>query len=213
MKSKIIHQYFPGLAVTQTEQFEKLLPLYKEWNEKINVISRKDMDNFYERHVLHSLSIAKSISFQPGTKVLDFGTGGGFPGIPLAIYFPEVQFHLVDSIGKKITVVNEVVKALGLKNVIAEKQRVEELKLKYDFITCRAVTELPTIIKWTKNLLNNKSAVTTEPNTLTNGWLLLKGGDVDSEISKAKIAAEKIPLSGFYTEDFFKEKYLIYIKK
>lgn len=213
MKSKIIHQYFPGLTVAQTEQFEKLLPLYKEWNEKINVISRKDMDNFYERHVLHSLSIAKFASFPSETKVLDFGTGGGFPGIPLAIYFPEVTFHLVDSIGKKITVVKEIVKELGLKNVTAEKQRVEEVKSKYDFITCRAVTELSTIIKWTRNLLKDTPALATEANKLKNGWLLLKGGDIDSEINKAKVIAEKFPLSGFYTEEFFKEKYLIYIKK
>lgn len=213
MKSKIIHQYFPELAVTQIERFAKLLPLYKEWNEKINVISRKDMDNFYERHVLHSLSIAKFALFPSGTKVLDFGTGGGFPGIPLAIYFPEVQFHLVDSIGKKITVVNEIVKELGLRNITAEKQRVEALKTKYDFITCRAVTELSAIIKWTRNLLKNKSASATEANMLKNGWLLLKGGDIDSEINKAKVIAEKFPLSEFYTEEFFKEKYLIYIKK
>jgi 16S rRNA (guanine527-N7)-methyltransferase len=165
------------------------------------------MDNFYERHVLHSLSIAKFISFQPGTKVLDFGTGGGFPGIPLAIIFPETQFHLVDSIGKKITVVNEVVNGLGLKNVIAEKHRVEELKSKYDFITCRAVTELSTIINWTKYLFANQFI-----NKIPNGWLLLKGGDVNVEIKSAKVKAETIPLSDFYTEDFFREKYLLYIQ-
>jgi len=207
MGIEIIRNYFPNLSQLQIQQFEKLLPLYAEWNEKINVISRKDMDNFYERHVLHSLSIAKFISLQPDTKVLDFGTGGGFPGIPLAILFPEVKFHLVDSIGKKIKVVNEVLNSLGLKNVVAEKCRVEELKSKYDFITCRAVTELSTIIHWTKYLFANQFK-----NKIANGWLLLKGGDVNAEIKAAKVKAEIVSLSDFYKEEFFLEKYLLYIR-
>lgn len=208
MGVELIRSYFPNLTEIQEEQFNKLLPLYKEWNEKINVISRKDMDNFYERHVLHSLSIAKFISFKPDTRVLDFGTGGGFPGVPLAILFPQVKFHLVDSIGKKITVVNEVIKALGLKNVVAEKQRVEELNNRYDFVTCRAVTELPTIIKWTKHLFNTQSH-----NEKPNGWLLMKGGDVDAEIKTAKVKAEKVVLSNYFSEEFFREKYMLYIQK
>lgn len=217
MGTEIIRSYFPALTVTQIQQIEKLYPLYKEWNEKINVISRKDMDNFYERHVLHSLSVAKYVSFQPGTKVLDFGTGGGFPGIPLAILFPETHFHLVDSIGKKITVVNEVVKSLQLSNITTGKSRVEELKSEYDFITCRAVTELATIIKWTKNLFIKEPKDflhrTSDNQFIKRGWLLLKGGDVDAEIKSARIPTEKIPLSGFFREDFFSEKYLLYIQR
>jgi 16S rRNA (guanine527-N7)-methyltransferase len=205
---ELINRYFPGLSNSQKLQFYSLLQVYTEWNEKINVISRKDMDNFYERHVLHSLAIARFISFKPGTRVLDFGTGGGFPGIPLAILFPEVSFHLVDSIGKKITVVNEVVKALGLQNVVAEKQRVEELKSTYDFITCRGVTELSTIIKWTSPLFTAKWK-----NDKPNGWLLLKGGDIKSELKDAQVETEKILLSDYFKEEFFKEKYLLYIRR
>lgn len=153
---EIIKKYFPNLTVKQVSQFEQLQPLYALWNERINVISRKDFEHFYERHVLHSLSIAKLISFSLQSEILDFGTGGGFPGIPLAILFPDVNFHLVDSIGKKIQVVNEVIKELNLENVFAEKTRVEDLKTEYDFITCRGVAEIPRLLIWTKNLLKRK---------------------------------------------------------
>ena len=174
---EIIKKYFPELTSKQVSQFEQLQPLYALWNERINVISRKDFEHFYERHVLHSLSIAKLISFAPQSEILDFGTGGGFPGIPLAIFFPEVNFHLVDSIGKKIQVVNEVLKELNLENVFAEKARVEEMKTEYDFITCRGVAEIPRLISWTKNLLKRENN-----NSLKNGWLLLKGGDLKEEL-------------------------------
>ena len=152
---KIVLKYFPKLNSAQIELFKKLGPLYAEWNAQINVISRKDFSELYERHILHSLSIAKFIQFNPGTAVLDVGTGGGFPGIPLAIFFPEVQFHLVDSIGKKIKVVNEISNSLGIKNVIAEQIRAEQLNGKYDFVVSRAVTQLPEFVKWVrKNIFN-----------------------------------------------------------
>src|SRR3954464_8776867 len=173
--SNIIEKYF-NLSSQQREQFEKLGPLYAEWNEKINVISRKDVENLYVNHILHSLGIAKVTSFQPGAEVLDVGTGGGFPGIPLAILFPEAKFHLVDSIGKKITVVKEVSAAIGLKNVEAEQIRAEEIKRKYDFIVSRAVTRMKEFYGWVRNKAKPKSV-----NTLDNGILYLKGGDLDEE--------------------------------
>ena len=170
---EIIHKYFKNLTETQITQFSKLQELYEDWNLKINVVSRKDIDELYLRHVLHSLGIAKVMEFKPGAKVLDVGTGGGFPGIPLAILFPETQFHLVDSIGKKIKVVNEVVEGLGLLNVKTTNGRVEEDKDTYDFIVSRAVAEMETFVRWTKGKIAKK-----QNHKLKNGILYLKGGDL-----------------------------------
>ncbi len=205
---ELIQQYFPNITAAQQQQLEQLLPLYAEWNEKINVISRKDVENFYERHVLHSLAIAKVIQFKPATRVLDIGTGGGFPGIPLAIMFPEVQFHLADSIGKKILVVQEVAKALGLKNVKSSHCRVEQLKGDYDFITARAVAPAEELIKWTHSLIIND-----HHNELPNGWLFLKGGDLTEELKSFKNKTTIHYIKEFYKEDFFEEKQVVYIQK
>jgi 16S rRNA (guanine527-N7)-methyltransferase len=205
---ELIQQYFSNITVAQQQQLEQLLPLYAEWNEKINVISRKDVENFYERHVLHSLAIAKVIQFKPATRVLDIGTGGGFPGIPLAIMFPEVQFHLADSIGKKILVVQEVAKALGLKNVKASHCRVEQLKGDYDFITARAVASAEELTKWTHSLIINENH-----NELPNGWLFLKGGDLTEELKPFKNKTTIHYIKEFYKEDFFEEKQVVYIQK
>jgi 16S rRNA (guanine527-N7)-methyltransferase len=183
MLSQLISQYFPDLSAEQTAQFEQLYPLYADWNAKINVISRKDIESLYEHHVLHSLAIAKAITFKPATRILDVGTGGGFPGIPLAIFFPEVEFMLVDSIGKKIKVVNEVATALGLKNVKAEQRRGEELKEQFDFIVSRAVTDFPEFYHWVKYKSAAKSF-----NVLQNGILYLKGGDLSEELKDFKRA-------------------------
>ena len=210
---QLLKKYFPELSEKQKEQFALLEISYAEWNEKINVISRKDFENFYLHHVLHSLSIAKVISFQTGTRVLDFGTGGGFPGIPLAIFFPEVQFHLVDSIGKKITVVKNIAESLHLKNVKAEHARVEELKLKYDFITCRGVSNIPQLIAWTKHLLALKPTNKNFPaNTFENGWLFLKGGDLSDEMKNISQEHKLFPISDFFEEEYFKEKFLVYLR-
>lgn len=205
---ELIQQYFSNITVAQQQQLEQLLPLYAEWNEKINVISRKDVENFYERHVLHSMAIAKVIQFKPATRVLDIGTGGGFPGIPLAIMFPEVQFHLADSIGKKILVVQEVAKALGLKNVKASHCRVEQLKGDYDFITARAVAPAEELTKWTHSLIINENH-----NELPNGWLFLKGGDLTEELKPFKNKTTIHYIKEFYKEDFFEEKQIVYIQK
>lgn len=201
-----ITQYFPYLTEQQRNQFEKLGPLYKEWNEKINVISRKDIENLYVNHVLHSLGIAKVISFLPEANVLDVGTGGGFPGIPLAILFPHTQFHLVDSIGKKITVVKEVAQGLGLTNVIAEQNRAEQLKLKYDFIVSRAVTQMQEFYGWVNNKIKPKSL-----HTIDNGILYLKGGDLDEEMDKLKRPYSLYDLPTFFKEDFFETKKVVYM--
>lgn len=205
---EIFKKYFPELSSKQIIQFEKLKPLYGQWNERINVISRKDFEHFYERHVLHSLSIAKLISFTPQSEILDFGTGGGFPGIPLAIFFPEVNFHLVDSIGKKIQVVNEIIKELNLENVFAEKARVEELKTEYDFITCRGVAEIPKLLTWTKGLLKRENN-----NSLKNGWLLLKGGDLKEELKFNNIFYQFYSITDFFEEEYFTEKKIVYLRK
>lgn len=202
----IIFRYFPDLTDLQKEQFRKLYPLYAEWNEKINVISRKDIENLYINHVLHSLGIAKVTRFNPGASVLDVGTGGGFPGIPLAILFPETRFHLVDSIGKKITVVKNVAGALGLKNVKAEQIRAEQIKGEYDFIVSRAVTRLKEFYGWI-----HKKAKKTSQHTLYNGILYLKGGDLDEELAELKKPYQLINLSEFFSEDFFETKKVVYV--
>ncbi|MEI2275082.1 16S rRNA (guanine(527)-N(7))-methyltransferase RsmG [Sphingobacterium sp. ML3W] len=203
----IIYAYFPKLTDVQKEQFAKLADLYTLWNSQINVISRKDIDSLYLHHVLHSLGIAKFVQeLAPGTQVLDVGTGGGFPGIPMAILFPEVKFHLVDSIGKKIKVVREVAAALGLKNVEADHIRAEQLDDKYDFVISRAVTRLGDFTPWIRNKFTKK-----DKNGIPNGILYLKGGDLSEEIKESKLKAELHPLSSYFKEDFFDTKYLVYV--
>ena len=202
---EILKKYFPDLSEKQIEQFSKLKDLYFEWNEKINVISRKDIDELYVKHVLHSLAIAKVMKFKEGSEVLDVGTGGGFPGIPLAILFPEVQFHLVDSIAKKILVVTEVAHALELKNVKAETQRVEKLKSKYDFIVSRAVTQMPKFVGWVRGKIKKENI-----NPLPNGILYLKGGDLSEELADFK-AAKIYLISEYFSEEFFDTKKVVYL--
>ena len=199
-------KYFPDLSPKQIELFEQLQPLYAEWNAQINVISRKDFSEFFERHVLHSLAIAKLIKFTPGTKILDVGTGGGFPGIPLAILFPKVQFHLVDSIGKKIKVVNEVTDSLRLMNVKAEQIRAEQLKEKYDFVVSRAVTRLPEFVNWIRKNISKK-----QKNALPNGILYLKGGDLTEEIKPFKRNIFSQDLSEYFDEEFFETKKVLHL--
>ena len=200
----VILKYFPDLEPGQIELFRQLEPLYADWNSKINVISRKDFSEFYERHVLHSLAIAKFIHFTAGTEVLDVGTGGGFPGIPLAIFFPHVKFHLVDSIGKKIKVVEAVAESLGLENVTAEQIRVEQLKTKYDFVLSRAVTKLPEFVNWVRSNISLK-----QQNAVPNGILYLKGGDLTKEIKPFRKQVFIQHLSEFFDEEFFKTKKLV----
>lgn len=202
----IILKYFPDLTEEQKDKLSRLKPLYEDWNDKINVISRKDMEFFFEKHVLHSLSIAKVIKFQPGTKVLDIGTGGGFPGIPLAIMFPDTHFHLVDSIGKKITVVKDVAKKLKLSNVEAQQTRAEELVRKYDFIISRAVTRFVNFYPWVKGKFRKEDF-----NEFPNGIFLLKGGDVDEEMEERPVSYVTYHLNDYFKEEFFKTKKLIYV--
>lgn len=206
MNSSIIEKYFPSLTATQKSKFSELEGLYKEWNAKINVISRKDIDELYLKHVLHSLGIAKVMNFKPGTNILDVGTGGGFPGIPLAILFPESNFHLVDSIGKKIKVVEAVSQSIGLKNLTAEHTRAEQLKDQYDFVISRAVTRLKPFYQWVKGKFNKESF-----NDLPNGILYLKGGDLDEELKEAKKRFKVYELSHFFKEDFFETKKVVYV--
>ena len=206
MTSELIVKYFPDLTAQQLQQFNRLPQLYEYWNNQINVISRKDIEQLFERHVLHSLGIAKVISFLPGEKVLDVGTGGGFPGIPLAILFPETQFYLVDSIGKKIKVVNEVAGALGLTNVRAFHQRAEEINEKFDFVVSRAVTRLKEFYPWVKGKFNKQSK-----NTLPNGILYLKGGDLEQEIAESGLTVQQFYLKDFFEEEFFETKQVVYI--
>ncbi len=203
---ELILKYFPELTETQIKQFTELGPLYQEWNDKINVISRKDMEHFYERHVLHSLGLAKVIQFAPGTKVLDVGTGGGFPGIPLAIMFPETNFYLVDSIGKKIKVVLEVAAALGLTNVRAKHCRAEEVNEKFDFVVSRAVTRLINFYPWVHNKFSKKSI-----NTLDNGILYLKGIDLSEEFDELHKPYQLFALTEYFEEEFFESKGVIHI--
>ncbi len=202
----IILKYFGKLSDIQKQQFEALYDLYHDWNSKINVISRKDIDSIYEHHILHSLAIAKAINFRPETKVLDFGTGGGFPGIPLAIMFPEVKFKLIDGTGKKILVVKEVAKAIGLTNCEAEQIRGENEKGKYDFVVSRAVMQLPDLIRIIK-----KNISKTQQNSMPNGIFCLKGGDVSAEINPFRHIAEVTDISKMFQEEWFKNKYLIYV--
>ena len=203
---EIVLKYFPEITDHQKEQFSALQGLYSEWNEKINVISRKDIEQLSERHVAHSLAIYKFLPFQPGSKILDIGTGGGFPGIPLAIMMPEVQFHLTDSIGKKIKVVQEVADALQLKNVKAEHVRSEQVKSKYDFVVSRAVAELKMLLAW-----SNGKVLQDSKNALPNGLICLKGGDLKDELKEVRREKEVYSLTDFYTEEFFETKKLVYV--
>jgi 16S rRNA (guanine527-N7)-methyltransferase len=203
---EIILKYFPGLTSQQQEKFSMLGSLYQYWNEKINLISRKDMDGLYEKHILHSLAIARIIRFSAGSGILDVGTGGGFPGIPLAIMFPEVGFHLIDSIGKKIKIVQSIAEELKLRNVHAEQIRAELVKAKYDFIVSRAVTQLPEFMKWI-----GKNVSTIQRNAMPNGILYLKGGIPDEEIKLYKSRICLFNLSDYFTEPWFETKKLIYI--
>lgn len=204
---ELILKYFPNLTDTQRTQFAALKALYEDWNSKINVISRKDMDNFYEHHVLHSLAIAHEIKFKPGTNVLDLGTGGGFPGIPLAIMFPDTQFKLIDRTGKKIRVVNEVAQAIGLNNVVAEQLSGEEEKAKYDFVVSRAVMPLPDLVKIIKKNIEHKN----QHNALPNGLICLKGGNLQAETQPFKKIVSLTEIHDMFKEEWFKEKYLIYL--
>ena len=201
----IISEYFK-LTERQAEQFAQLDALYRDWNSKINVISRKDIDNLYEHHVLHSLAIAKWLPFQPGTTILDVGTGGGFPGIPLAILFPECQFTLIDSIGKKIKVATEVASALGLTNVVCKQERAEEEKAKFDFVVSRAVMPLPDLVK-----LVRKNISTRHHNAVPNGIIVLKGGDLKAELAAYTKTAELTPCSSYFPGEWFDTKYVIYL--
>lgn len=200
----IISDYFK-LTERQAEQFAQLDALYREWNSKINVISRKDIDNLYEHHVLHSLAIAKVLPFMPGTTIMDVGTGGGFPGIPLAILFPECQFLLIDSIGKKIKVASEIATALGLTNVVCKQERAEEEKQKFDFVVSRAVMPLPDLVKLVRKNISNKHR-----NAVPNGLIVLKGGDLNAELAPYK-EVEVTPCSNYFHKEWFIGKQIIYL--
>ena len=206
MPIDIIQKYFTGLTDLQQQQFAQLDSLYREWNAKINVISRKDIDNLYEHHVLHSLAIAKVINFRPTTQILDFGTGGGFPGIPLAILFPECQFRLIDGTGKKIRVAQEVCQAIGLTNCQPVHLRGEDEKGKYDFVVSRAVMPLPDLVK-----IVRKNISKTQRNTLPNGIICLKGGELQAETQPFRNIVELTDISTFFSEEWFKEKHIIYL--
>ena len=202
----IILKYFPHLSAEQERQFAALYDLYADWNQKVNVISRKDIQNLYEHHVLHSLSIAFCLHPTSGTKILDFGTGGGFPGIPLAILWPECAFHLIDGTGKKIKVVNEVASAIGLHNVEASHIRGEEERGKYDFVVSRAVMPLPDMVR-----IVRKNVSTKQHNAIGNGIFCLKGGNIESEVAPYRKTIEVMPISDWISEEWFKEKSLIYL--
>lgn len=204
---QIIHKYFPNLSERQVEQFMQLQSLYGEWNDRINVVSRKDIDNIFERHVLHSLAIAKFIQFKDGTKVLDLGTGGGFPAIPLAIFFPEVEFLAVDSIDKKLKVVQEIAQAIGVKNIQVKHTRVEKLQEKFDFIVTRAVAPLKELLMWTKLLYHP-----IQFNIVDNGLIALKGGDLADEIKESNRKATIVPIREYFEEEFFETKSIVYVK-
>ena len=205
--------YFSDFTPTQLEQFNALGGLYKEWNEKINVISRKDIDHIYDRHILHSLAIAAVMEFQPGMEILDLGTGGGFPGVPLAIYFPEVKFHLVDSIAKKLKVVQGVADAIGLKNITTQHTRAEEIKnRKFDFAVSRAVAPLKELRKWSKPLLKSQKPVVGNPESIQKpGLICLKGGDLTNEINESGTRPKVMPVFEIFPEPFFADKFLLYV--
>lgn len=202
---ELIKKYFPDLTEDQIHKFEQLEHLYKDWNLKINVVSRKDIDEIYIRHVLHSLGIARIQEFKPGSKIMDVGTGGGFPGIPLAILFPDSEFHLVDSIGKKIKVVNEVKEGLGLQNVTSFNERVEDIKGEYDFIVSRAVAVMPTFVRWVKGKIAKENK-----HDRRNGILYLKGGDLTEELKDYR-TVEIFELSDYFEEEFFETKKVVYL--
>lgn len=203
----ILLKYFPNLTETQQQQFAALQGIYSEWNEMINVISRKDIDNLYERHVLHSLSIAKFIQFNNGAKIMDLGTGGGFPGVPLAIMYPGARFHLVDSIGKKLKVIEAVKEQIGLSNVFTFHSRAEQMEYQYDFVVSRAVAPLADLLNWTKGKYSSK-----DQHSYKNGLICLKGGDITEEISVVK-NVKKVPLNNFFAEESFADKYLVYTEQ
>ena len=203
---ELILKYFPDLTEEQKRQFAALYDLYTDWNSKINVISRKDIENLYEHHVLHSLGIAKVIRFKPGTKVMDLGTGGGFPGIPLAILFPEVQFHLVDSIGKKVRVATEIAGSIGLKNVTTRHARAEEEKQLFDFVVSRAVMPLTDLLKIIRKNISPK-----QQNALPNGLISLKGGELEKETMPVKNKTTMWNLKEFFGEEFFETKKVVYV--
>lgn len=202
-----ITRYFPALTTEQKEQFAALYDLYFDWNSKINVISRKDIENLYLHHVLHSLAIAKYITFKPGTTIMDMGCGGGFPGIPLAIMFPDVQFHLVDSIGKKVRVAGEIANAIGLKNVRTSHSRAEEIKEKYSFVVSRAVMQLPDLVKICRKNISKE-----QQNALPNGIICLKGGDMTNETRPFHNCCEIVDVCNYFKEDFFKDKKIVYVQ-
>ncbi len=204
---QLILKYFPDITGAQKEQFSKLLEVYTEWNNQINVISRKDTENFYERHVLHSLGIAKIQEFKDGSDILDIGTGGGFPGIPLAILYPNCNFVLVDSIGKKIKVVQEVAKAIGLTNVTAIHERAENIDMQFDFVVSRAVTAMPAFLKWIKDKFKKKSL-----HEFKNGVLYLKGGDLTEEMKEVNKFYKIFPLDTIFEEEFFDTKKVVYVR-
>ncbi len=202
-----ILKYFPNLSERQKEQFAALYDLYYDWNSKINVISRKDIENLYLHHVLHSLAIAKYITFKPGTTIMDMGCGGGFPGIPLAIMFPEVDFHLVDSIGKKVRVAGEIAQSIGLTNVRTSHSRAEEIKDKYSFVVSRAVMQLPDLVKICRKNISKEQA-----NALPNGIICLKGGDMTAETYPFKNCCEIVEVGSYFTEEYFKDKKVVYVQ-
>lgn len=206
---QLIRKYFPELGEEQVRLLEQLGPLYQDWNQKINLISRKDIDNLYDHHILHSLAIAKIIRFKPGAEILDLGTGGGLPGIPLAILFPDVQFTLIDGTRKKIMVVEDIIQQLGLKNATARQIRAEELKGKFDFVVCRAVASLDKLLMWSRRLLKYQ-----QQHALPNGLITLKGGNIKAEIKALPKGeyAEATPLSNFFKEEYYQEKYVVYVQ-
>lgn len=203
---ELIRRYFPELTGHQLEQFEALYPLYEEWNQKINVISRKDVENLYERHILHSLGIVRFMRFKPESRILDIGTGGGFPGIPLAIYYPDCSFHLIDSIQKKLKVVDAVAEAIQLTNVSTKHTRVEEEKGTFDFVVSRAVMPLSDLYR-----LCRKNTSNVHKNALPNGLICLKGGELEHEIAPFRNRVSVTPMSGFFSEEFFKTKKVVYL--
>ncbi len=208
----IILKYFSDFTDAQLQQLQQLQPLYKEWNEKINVISRKDIDSLYERHVLHSLSIAAAFEFPAGAEVADLGTGGGFPGVPLAIFFPEVKFHLVDSIGKKLKVVEAVAEGAGIKNITTQHTRVEDIKnRKFDFVVSRAVAPLKDLWQWSKPLLHAKPKSAEQ--IAGPGLICLKGGDLNTEVQESGTRPRVMPLTDIFPEPFFEEKFIVYVPR